>query len=60
MSVKKQKISFNMNAESKALLTTLAKQLNKPVSVLVEEWVDEVLKSFSQQIEAEEEEEEQQ
>ena len=56
MSVKKQKISFNMNAESKALLTTLAKQLNKPVSVLVEEWVDEVLKSFSQQIEAEEEE----
>lgn len=55
MSVKKQKISFNMNAESKALLTTLAKQLNRPVSVLVEEWVDEVLKSFAQQVEAEEE-----
>ena len=55
MSSKKQKISFNMNAESKALLTTLAKQLNRPVSVLVEEWVDEVLKSFAQQVEAEEE-----
>lgn len=55
MSAKKQKISFNMNAESKALLTTLAKQLNRPVSVLVEEWVDEVLKSFAQQIEVEEE-----
>jgi predicted DNA-binding protein len=54
MSSKKQKISFNMNAESKALLTTLAKQLNKPVSVLIEEWVNEVLKSFSQQVESEE------
>ena len=55
MSAKKQKISFNMNAESKALLTTLAKQLNRPVSVLVEEWVDEVLKSVAQQVDAEEE-----
>lgn len=54
MSAQKQKITFSVKPETKALLATVSKNLGKPVSVVVEEWVSEVLKSLSEQILAEE------
>ena len=54
MSTLKQKITFSVKPETKALLATVSKNLGKPVSVVVEEWVSEVLKSLSEQILAEE------
>jgi len=53
MSAQKQKITFSVKPETKALLATVSKNLGKPVSVVVEEWVSEVLKSLSDQIMAE-------
>lgn len=54
MSSKKQKITISVKPETKALLATVSKTLGKPVTVVVEEWVEEVLNSFAQQVEAEE------
>lgn len=50
MSSEKQKITISVTAETKTLLTVLSKNLGRPVSKIVEEWVEEVLKSMAQQM----------
>ena len=46
----KKLVTFSVNPETKALLTVVSKNLGRPVSKVVEEWVEEVLKSLAQQM----------
>lgn len=50
MSAQKQKITVSLKPETKAMLAIVSKNLDKSVSKIVEEWIDEVLKSLTQQI----------